>query len=151
MKSLVQILNETLIVEMACSRSEYINLISNLDEQIIQNWCLVYYCNVYDKDNVNFNHWNKELKALLGRISKKRIKIANKLSIIKYVLKERDELNTYSSVRLYIESKMKKEKISNDIIHELCNAVINNIDSICELINSDNENEINDNVDEIGI
>ena len=38
MKSLVQILNETLIVEMACSMSEYINLISNLDEQIIQNW-----------------------------------------------------------------------------------------------------------------
>lgn len=149
MKSLIQFINESIIVEMAYSRSEYITLVSNLDEQILQNYALVYYCNIYDKCNINLNHWKSELKALVCRIIKKKIKTTNKLSIIKYVIIDKDELNTYSEVRLYIEQKLRKENISDNIIHEICLYIKDNIYEICDLLNSNNENEVMNKINNI--
>lgn len=65
MKTLIEYLNESLLIEMACDRSKFSNIVLSHIKQVIENWCLVYYCNKYDNSNLNKNHWINELKIQL--------------------------------------------------------------------------------------
>lgn len=57
------------ILEMALNRSKYQDRIFNLMPQIVQNWCLCYYCKEYDEHNDNYFGWRKELIAHLANIN----------------------------------------------------------------------------------
>lgn len=142
MKSIIEYINECTIVEMAISRSQYINLLYNLDEQILQNWCLVHYCNEKDRTNECSDHWKTELLSYLKRLTNKKLKITNKLKLIKSILIEKEEFDTYLQVYKVIHNKMLKENISDDNIEWMCKEVIKHIDDICVLINTSDEEEL---------
>ena len=61
---LVESLSKTKIFEMAYSRQDYLHRIMGLNKQIVENWCLVKYCNLDDIENYNRLHWsNKEYNS----------------------------------------------------------------------------------------
>ena len=49
-------LQNTLVFEMAYSRKELKTIFADILDQIIENWCLVKYCSLYDPTNINKNH-----------------------------------------------------------------------------------------------
>ena len=64
--------------EMAVSLKEYQSNVEDLRFQIIENWCLCKWCQLYDPTNKDFNHWKKELKAFIQKL--KFIEIKNRMS-----------------------------------------------------------------------
>ena len=135
MKTLIEYINENVITEMASSRNRFINIISDRMSQILQNWCLVYYCNIYDKENINKTKtkWIDRHKAIID-------------SVIKY-----DELNTESQVNKCVYHKLKKENIKDDIIYKIIKECAINIYNIIELIETDNIYEIDEEINNIGL
>lgn len=142
MISLTKYLYESYITEMALDVSDYKNKLLDRAEQIIQNWCLVYYCNHYDKNNINIKHWKTELKAQLSFFYNKKIKVPNRVDKIKDIFINKLELNTYSGIALMVHDKLKSENISENIINSIINDTINNIKDICELVNNSNKDNI---------
>lgn len=53
---LIKQLSKTKIFEMTYSREQYIDNIDDIADQIVENWCLIRYCTLYDKDNKNKVH-----------------------------------------------------------------------------------------------
>ena len=67
--------------------------------KIIENWCLVKYCSLYDTNNINKNHWVNELTAHMYNILKRQLK--NGGEDAKLQLQDKD-LNALQVVPLYM-------------------------------------------------
>ena len=52
--------------EMSASLKSYRDRIENLRFQLVENWCLCKYCQMFDSQNLNYNHWVKELKIYIS-------------------------------------------------------------------------------------
>lgn len=146
MRSLIEILveafSETKIFEMAYSREKYIDHIHSLTHQIIENWCLIKYCNIYDKENYNRLHWSKELIAHMSNLMQQKIKNGiNKERTTKFALIEQEELNNPEVVKNIIEVKFDFENIETDLTL-LANEFVKHLDKIIYLISKGNYSEL---------
>lgn len=144
---ILNVIQESYIFEMAYDRKKLRKRVEALTNQIIENWCLVTYCSLYDKNNTNKNHWKKELKAHLYNIYEMKIKGGNaktKYNLISEIIYDEKEITTSSKIASIIRIKFREENI---IIHnDICDSCIENLNYIIELI-SNNEND--DNTDKI--
>lgn len=52
-----------MINEMAIPLKKYKERVDGLRFQLVENWCLSKYCQLFDDTNLNFKHWINELKA----------------------------------------------------------------------------------------
>lgn len=144
---ILNVIQESYIFEMAYDRKEIKKRVEALTNQIIENWCLIKYCSLYDKNNTNKYHWKQELKAHLYNIYEMKIKGGNaktKYNLISEIIYAKKEITTSSKISSIIRIKFRKENI---IIHnDICDSCIENLKYIIELI-SNNEND--DNTDKI--
>ena len=144
---ILNVIQESYIFEMAYDRKEIKKRVEALTNQIIENWCLIKYCSLYDKTNTNKYHWKQELKTHLYNIYEMKIKGGNaktKYNLISEIIYDKKEITTSSKISSIIRIKFRKENV---IIHnDICDSCIENLNYIIELI-SNNEND--DNTDKI--
>ena len=141
-------LQNTLVFEMTYSRKELKNSFDSILDQIIENWCLVKYCSLYDTNNINKNHWVNELTALMYNILKRQLKNGGedaKLQLLKSVAYDQKEYTTAVAIKKCIRFKFKKENIQ--ITDELCSACIEALETILELISKRDTEENYENID----
>ena len=145
-------LQNTLVFEMAYSRKELKNSFDCILDQIIENWCLVKYCSLYDtnniNNNINKNHWVNELTAHMYNILKRQLKNGDedaKLQLLKSVAYDHKEYTTAAAIKRCIMLKFKKENIQ--ITDELCSACIEDLETILELISKRDTEENYENID----
>ena len=141
-------LQNTAIFEMAYSRKELKNSFDGILDQIIENWCLVKYCSLYDVQNINKNHWTNELTAYMYNILKRQLKNGDedaKLQLLKSVAYDQKEYTTAAAIKKCIRFKFKKENIQ--ITDELCSACIEDLETILELISKRDTEENYENID----
>ena len=50
---ILDVIQESYVFEMAYNRKEIKKRVEALINQIIENWCLIKYCSLYDKNNIN--------------------------------------------------------------------------------------------------
>lgn len=152
MKSLTEYLIYNPINEMADSLSDFINKINNLLSQLLENWCLVKWCDLYPYSNISVrlrNHWATELIGIMIQITNTRIKSGRKDKAIKNILIKKWELNDPDVIYNFINKKFTKEGLFKYSKHisEVCS---NNIDEICNIL-SQNEDDVYNYVEgEIG-
>lgn len=139
MKSLYDTLQESLVTEMSLGLTDFKHLIDNLSNQIIENWCLVWYCDNYDKDNQNRWHWTGEFLALAKRIATKNIQIKNKKKAINDVFKNWNTYTNKLTIISCISDKMKKEHLEK-YTDNIANAFIKNINEIINILSEDYTN-----------
>ena len=150
MKTLIEYINESIIIEMACDRSKFSNLVLSHIPQIAENWCLVYYCNIYDKENISKNHWKIELRTQLLTIIKQKTKRIDRRKVIIDCFINKFEFDNTKSIYELIYNKLyNKEHISTDIIYDICIYVKDNINDIIELLLI-KEEDIDNSIDYIG-
>ena len=131
---LVEALANTKIFEMANSRENYITLSRSLMDQIVQNWCLIKYCNLYDEENYNRLHWSSELIAHMGKLLRQKIKGGiNKERTTKIAWIELEEINNPETVEMTIVYKFDEEGIKTDL-NEIANEFVKQLDKIIYLI-----------------
>lgn len=144
---ILNVIQESYIFEMAYDRKEIKKRVEGLINQIIENWCLIKYCSLYDNNNINKHHWKQELKAHLYNIYEMKLKGGNaktKNNLISEIIYDKKEITTSSKISSIIRIKFKTENIS--IYNDICDLCIDNLNYIIELI-SNNEND--DNTDKI--
>lgn len=144
---ILDVIQESYIFEMAYDRKEIKKRVEGLVNQIIENWCLIKYCSLYDNNNTNKYHWKQELKAHLYDIYEMKIKGGNaktKYNLISEIIYDKKEITTSSKISSIIRIKFRKENIVID--NDICDLCIENLNNIIELI-SNNEND--DNTDKI--
>ena len=138
----------TLIFEMAYSRKELKNSFDSILDQIIEKWCLVKYCSLYDEQNLNKTHWANELTAHMYNILKRQLKNGDedaKLQLLKSVTYEQKEYTTSIAIKNCIRLKFKKENIQiPDIV---CSACIDDLETILSLISKRDTEENYENID----
>ena len=141
-------LQNTLVFKMAYSRKELKNSFDDILDQIIENWCLVKYCSLYDVQNTNKNHWADELTAYMYNILKRQLKNGSedaKLQLLKLVAYDYKEYITAAVIKKCIRLKFKRENMQ--ITDELCSACIEDLETILELISKRDTEENYENID----
>ena len=141
-------IQNTLVFEMAYSRKELKTIFDSILDQIMENWCLVKYCSLYDRNNVNKNHWANELTAHMYNILKRQLKNGGddtKLQLLKSVTYEQKEYTTSEEIKRCISFKFKKENIQIPI--EVYSACIYDLETILSLISKRDTEENYENID----
>ena len=141
-------LQNTPVFEMAYSRKELKTSFDGILDQIIENWCLVKYCSLYDEQNINKNHWANELTAHMYNILKRQLKNGGedaKLQLLKSVAYAQKEYTTAIAIKRCIRLKFKKENIQIPI--EVCSSCIEDLETILNLISKRDTEENYENID----
>jgi hypothetical protein len=147
MKSLTEYIYKSSINEMAIKRGDFELRVWNAESQIIQNWCLVYWCDRYSENSkaINRNHWANELKAHMKNIVNDKIKGGKKNKVIEKVIIDDDELNDSNRIANIIRDKFAEEGLGKyvNIISRDC---ANHIKEICGILASNNNYAVDEYV-----
>lgn len=81
--------------------------------QIAQNWCLIKYCSLYDKNSIYKKGWSKELFAKMSDYQRMLLK-GNKEKITKNAIIDKAEMDKVSTISNYIYIKWKNEHLEKD-------------------------------------
>lgn len=112
---IVKNLERSYIFEMAYERREYMNKLFELRLQLVENWALIRYCSLYDNENLNKNHWKKELFAHISNLNKMKLKV-DKTRATEQELINKAEFNNVENIIKIIEFKFEIEDLTNDEI-----------------------------------
>ena len=133
------------VTEMTTKLTVFRLMLHNLYIQLIENWCLVKWCDMNPNELTSKrlrNHWATELKAVMSEIANEKLKSGRKDKVIKDELINGIELNDKDRIAGLIRDKFEKEGIEKyiNIMSEEC---ANNIDNICDIL-SGNSNDVNE-------
>ena len=145
MKNLQEFILETIsntwLFEMADSRQSYLSEIRGLRYQILDNWCLIKYCNMYDEENYNRLHWCSELYAHLDNLWRTTLKKGlNKLKTTEYGFIDTAEFDDIDTVIRLLERKWKIEKLPQETLKPVAEEFVKALPRICKMI-SDRKGE----------
>ena len=127
-------LSSSSVFEQALNRSDVINKVVMLGEQIVQNWALILYVRKNGLASVNINHWKTELKAHCKTISKSNIKGGSRGRAIRYAFLEKLEYNKKVNVFESIYDKFESEGIPLTPAKEISEYISKNIDELITAI-----------------
>lgn len=112
---------------------DYKNRVDGLRFQLVENWCLCKYCNIFDRDNPNFNHWKIELRSVLKNLKMINIKgNIDKYKVLSKMLIEDYDYNDSRMIFRIIEDKFddehindwfKKERVSIEFTKNITNLI----------------------------
>ena len=116
---LIEKLSQTTLFEMAIDRSKYIDKLMDRTDQIIENWCLVHYCTLYDQTNQNKNRWKQELLAQCEYIFDLIVRV-DKKKVTRDVMIEYEELTDTDRIKRKIKKKFQIEgfEIKDDLVRD---------------------------------
>lgn len=134
-----QLFRRGLVTEMAFRRKDFIDHIKALKHQLIENWSLLMYCKLYDKENQNFYHWMGEFTAHANNIKEGSLKDgSNKKKVISQVYIGCLELNKPKTIERIIKAKFNKEGIEQKYVKPISQACANLSIDLVEFLADDN-------------
>ena len=147
MKNFSEFLKNFYITEMTIKLGEFRNNSEGIINQIIENWCLVKWCDMYPNELTSKrlrNHWVTELINHMLRINNIKLKGSRKDKALHNLVIKTLEYNDWIEIAKVIRNKFEKERLEKyiNIISEEC---ANNIENICNILCSD-ENTIKEYV-----
>ena len=146
MKTLIEYIESSVITEMTKSLSDFKQLVSDLSDKIIENWCLVKWCDMYPNELTSKrlrNHWASELKSYLYKISRERLKSGRKDKVIQDEWIKHLELNDTYIISDIIRDKFEKEGLEK-YIYIVAAECAKSSSEICNVLNSKSPKEIED-------
>ena len=127
-------ISATTIFEMAYDRRRYCDTVLFFCTEIIQNWCLVRYCSLFDKENYNKTHWSKELTSYLEKLQNMKLKSGNKLRATKQEFINNAELNDEKIIFRKCKSKWLDENLPLDKLETISKEFSKEVNNICDHI-----------------
>ena len=139
-ESVENVLNRIgLINEMAVPLKIYKERVDGLRFQLVENWCLCKWCQLFNPKCENFVHWINELKACINNLKFLDIKngIDKKKTLIRMLINDYD-YNNSNMIERIVRGKFVRENI-NDINQKksVCDEFANNINSLIDVISND--------------
>jgi hypothetical protein len=128
-----------LINEMAVPLKTYKERVDGLRFQLVENWCLCKWCQLFKPECENFAHWIIELKACIDNLKFLDIKngIDKRRTLIRMLITDYD-YNNSNMIERIVRSKFVKEGINdNKQKINVCAEFANNIGSLIDVISND--------------
>ena len=142
---LKEIINETvndvlnrigMINEMAVPLKTYRARVDGLRFQLVENWCLCKWCQLFNPECENFAHWITELKACIDNLKFLDIKngIDKRRTLIKMLVRDYDYDNANMIERI-IRGKFVRENLTDNVQKaQACTAFADNIFGLIDAI-----------------
>lgn len=143
-----EIINETvenvlnrigIINEMAVPLKIYKSRVDGLRFQLVENWCLCKWCQLFNPECENFAHWITELKACINNLKFLDIKngIDKRKTLINMLVSDYD-YNNANMIERIVRGKFARENV-NDIHQKLCvcSEFADNINALIDAISTD--------------
>ena len=121
---------------MAVSLKTYRARVDDLRFQLVENWCLCKWCQLFKPECENFAHWITELKACIDGIKFLDIKngIDKRRTLIKMLVRDYDYDNANMIERI-IRGKFVRENLTDNVQKvQACTAFADNIFSLIDAI-----------------
>lgn len=138
MKKLIDYILESIsnsyLFEMAYDRASYCMELRSLSVQIVQNWCLIKYCNLYDDENYNRLHWSKELSTHLIRLQSVKLKSGDKLRATQQELIVKSELGDPETIFDICNGKWNLERLPKDKLNDVAKEFSKELPNLCKHI-----------------
>lgn len=125
------------ITEMALHKKDFVGLLLDLKDQLIENWRLCAYCSLYDKANENFDHWLVEFSSYANKIKRCNLKSGDKSKVIYNTYVEKFDLNDSNMVYRIIRGKFNREGLDDETAKTISEFCAQNIVSIINLLSCD--------------
>lgn len=145
---LKEIINETvndvlnrigMINEMAVPLKTYRARVDGLRFQLVENWCLCKWCQLFNPECENFAHWITELKACINNLKFLDIKngIDKRRTLIRMLVTDYD-YNNANMIERIIRGKFVRESITDNTQKvQVCTAFADNINGLIDAISMD--------------
>lgn len=139
---------EKALNEMAMPLSLYKDKVSDILPQLIENWCLVYYCRISGTHKHLRNHWASELSAAMGKIANMNIKGGNhaivRMKALFHVWNLYDYDTSESVISNVIWNKFQKEHIDTTSVcyADTISAFLNSTKEIVDVLLTQSAEEI---------
>jgi len=141
MKSLSDYIKEFFITEMSIKLGEFRKKNEGIINQVIENWCLVKWCD----DNPNEltskslrNHWASELIGHMKSIVNTKLKSGRKDKALKNLMIDTMELDDIAVVSRIIRDKFNKEGLSK-YVNKMSFECSKHIEEICSVLSGTEE------------
>ena len=125
--------------EMAVPLKIYRARVDGLRFQLVENWCICKYCQLFNPECENFAHWLKELKACINNLKFLDIKngIDKRRTLTLMLIDDYDYDKTNMIVRI-INDKFDSENINNNTQRaRVASAFADGIQNLIEVISVD--------------
>lgn len=137
-KNFLGIIKKHLLTEYAIPIKQYKSRIDGLRLQLVENWCLCKYCQLFKPDSENFTHWINELRAHMDNIKSLNIKSGNKCKILKSMLIDDFDFDDNGTIYRIIVGKFKREGINDvNVISKITTEFTNNIELFINVLGID--------------
>ena len=115
-KSVNEVLNRFgLINEMAVPLKAYRARVDGLRFQLVENWCLCKWCQLFNPECENYTHWSTELKACINNLKFLDIKNGiDKRRILKRMLVDDYDYDKTNMILRIINDKFDLENINDN-------------------------------------
>ena len=128
-------IENTVIFEMAKSRSDLKRDIDGIAEPLFQHWCLVRYCALYDFGNKTKEHWIKEVRSYILKTRSARTKGFDKTRLLREWYITKLELNNKQQLLSYwFDDKFDEENItiSDEEKDKIIDDWTKQVDKLCD-------------------
>ena len=128
-------IENTVIFEMAKSRSDLKRNIDNIAGTLFQHWCLVRYCALYDFGNKTKEHWIKEVRSYILKTRSARTKGFDKTRLLREWYITKLELNNKQQLLSYwFDDKFDEENItiSDEEKDKIIDDWTKQVDKLCD-------------------
>ena len=125
-----------MINEMAVPLKTYRARVDGLRFQLVENWCLCKWCQLFNPECENFAHWITELKACIDNLKFLDIKngIDKRRTLIKMLVRDYDYDNANMIERI-IRGKFVRENLTDNVQKaQACTAFADNIFGLIDAI-----------------
>ena len=129
----------SLVSEMSLPIKDYERKVHGMAWQLVENWCLCKYCQMFDSQNLNYNHWVKELKIYIDGLKYVNLKNGiDKRKPLKMALVDYFDLNDENMIFRMIRSKFKREGLFEvEDVKKVANSMANSIQGLIDAIGDD--------------
>ena len=145
---LKEILNETVsdvinrigvINEMSVPLKYYKQRVDRLRFLLVENWCLCKWCQIFNPECENFNHWLGELKACIDYLKFLDIKNdIDKRKVLTRMLVTDYDYDDANMIERIVRGKFVRENISNNIQKiRVCTEFADDIKNLIDVISID--------------
>ncbi|MCF0210177.1 MAG: hypothetical protein HUK18_02495 [Bacteroidales bacterium] len=123
--------------EMAVPLKTYRTRVDGLRFQLVENWCLCKWCQMFSPECGNFAHWQSELKACIDNLKLLQIKSGtDKKKLLKRMLVDDYDYDETSMIILILDGKFETEHISDAQRKIVADEFANSIHGLIEVIST---------------
>lgn len=128
-------IENTVIFEMAKSRSDLKRDIDGIAEPLFQHWCLVRYCALYDFGNKTKEHWIKEVRLYILKTRSVRTKGFDKTRLLReWYITKLELSDRQQMLDEWFDDKFEEENIiiSDEEKDRIINDWTKQVDKLCD-------------------